>query len=185
MAVIEPTLQATVRPSIQGPWLSIAPVDIGRDERLVANVAAFVTVERDGEPFMRLDIYEIQPEARVFAEATIWSGFVVVGFGERAHFVSLADRTVVTLQLNGYFGHLYPTADRLLIADARGLVCVDRRGAAAWARDDLAIDGVLVSAVEDGVVIGDGEWNPPGDWRSFRVRLSSGERVDVAPEEPR
>lgn len=180
MALTEPTVTATVRPCIDGRWLSLRPVDVDRGGRLGAAVAAFVTIDRDGEPFMRLDVYETGPEARVFEEAIIWSGFAVVGFGERTHLVALTERTVLTLRLNGYFGHLYPTGDRLLIADARGLVCVDRAGTVTWARDDLAIDGVLVTAVEDGIVVGEGEWDPPGDWRPFRIRLATGDRVEGA-----
>jgi hypothetical protein len=38
-------------------------------------------------------------------------------------------------------------------------------------------DGVVVVAIDDNVVLGQGEWDPPGGWRPFQVSLESGETL--------
>lgn len=43
--------------------------------------------------------------------------------------------------------------------------------------DDLGLEGVIVNSVEDGIVRGEGEWDPPGGWRPFSLRLDTGQFV--------
>ena len=50
----------------------------------------------------------------------------------------------------------------------------DRNGSIVWQSTELGVDGVVVSGVADGVIEGEGEWDPPGGWRRFRILLSSG-----------
>ena len=143
--------------------------------------ATYVTVERDdGGPLVRVDVYEREAACYAFEEVVAWSDFIVIGFGRRVHFVSPNTWSVATIALSGYFGHLYPLAEHLLVADARYLHCFDRAGAPLWRSDVLGIDGVTVERVIDEVIEDDGEWDPPGGWRPFRILLSSGE---LAPTE--
>ena len=90
------------------------------------------------------------------------------------HFVSRASGMSALSRLGGYFGHLYPLHERLLVADAERLHCFDRNGSIVWQSTELGIDGVVVSGVADGVIEGEGEWDPPGRWQRFRMLLSSG-----------
>ncbi len=109
-----------------------------------------------------------------FQEAIVWSDFVVIGFGGRVHFASLATLEVTTVALSGHFGHLYPLPEHLLVADAEYLRCFDKAGAMLWRSAELGIDGVIVDRVADGIIEGQGECDPPGGWRAFRILLSSG-----------
>jgi hypothetical protein len=167
--------ECTFRTAIDRLWIEMSPVRIG--DAGFGAPSVYVTVERDGVPVARLDVYEREPAHYAFQEAIVWSDFVVIGFGGRAHLVSRTTRDVVTIALSGYFGHLYPLPEHLLIADREYLRCFDRTGAALWHSAELGIDGVIVDRVADGVIEGEGEWDPPGGWRSFRLRLSSGEVV--------
>lgn len=42
---------------------------------------------------------------------------------------------------------------------------------------DLGIDGVLVTVIDNGVVGGEAELDPPGGWKPFRVDLETGAKV--------
>jgi hypothetical protein len=90
------------------------------------------------------------------------------------HLVSPASISVATFPLSGYFGHLYVLEDRLLVADAERLHCFDREGSVLWRSAELGVDGVIVRNVADGIIEGEGEWDPPGGWEPFRILLSSG-----------
>jgi hypothetical protein len=82
---------------------------------------------------------------------------------------------VSSLDLGSYFGRLYAGDSYLLAASAERLFRIGLDGTLLWASDPLGLDGVVVSCVAGGVVKGEGEWDPPGGWRPFRVCLDAGE----------
>jgi len=84
-------------------------------------------------------------------------------------------RIAQTIRCDGYFGHFYVVGDRLLVATATELICFGEDADLIWKRSNLAIDGVIVDGIGDGVIEGQGEWDPPGGWRTFRLLLSTGE----------
>ena len=118
-----------------------------------------------------------QSAIHVFQEALVWAGHLVVGFGEAVHIISLASHAVSSHFLDGYFGHLYATKDALLVSDAAYLWRMTADGSIAWRSAPLGIDGVVVTAVEDDVVRGEGEYDPPGGWKPFRVALATGRPI--------
>jgi len=81
------------------------------------------------------------------------------------------------IMLGSYFAAFYAAQDYLLVASGEGLLRLSSRGEVMWRASGLGIDGVLVSMVEDSLVKGDGEWDPPGGWRPFVLRLDSGEML--------
>ena len=48
-------------------------------------------------------------------------------------------------------------------------------GLIEWKSDLVGIDGVIVQDIHGNTIEGVGEWDPPGDWQPFRVRLDSGQ----------
>jgi hypothetical protein len=100
---------------------------------------------------------------------------LVVGWGECLYLVRLDTQAVSTIDLGYYFSHLYPADDHLLVASGERLFRIDGDGTVAWSSGDVGLDGVIVEQVKDGVVEGQGEWDPPGGWRPFRLSLGSGE----------
>jgi hypothetical protein len=132
----------------------------------------WVSVECDGNPVARIDVYS--ENNGPFTELMVWGAFVVLGLGQTVHLIDPLSRQTWNLGCDDYFGHLYPAGDRLLIASASALNCVDAQARVVWRREHLGIDGVVVEAVEGGIVAGKGEWDPPGGWRSFRLFLATG-----------
>jgi hypothetical protein len=172
-------LRVELRATIEAPWTALDPIDVGEVSSGRGTPSVYVTVQEDGEPVFRIDVHEHEPACYAFEAAIAWAGFVVIGFGSRVHFVSTRTRHATTIPLSGYFGYVYPQGDRLLVADASYLRCFDSDGALLWRSKELGIDGVVVSAVADGIIEGQGEWDPPGGWVPFRVDLVTGARVDV------
>jgi hypothetical protein len=137
----------------------------------------FVVVESSEGPLLRVDLYGSGDECFAFEEVCLWSGFVVIGWGHRVYLVELRTRAVSSFDLGRYFGHLYPAAQYLLVASAECLFRIEPDGSLLWRTDVLGIDGVVVDQVADGVIRGQGEWDPPGGWRPFRVCLNTGQLV--------
>lgn len=169
--------KAALQSEIDGPWLLIDPIRVGRVPIGGPTPDAFVTIERDGVPFARTDAFAGERSAP-FEQVVVFGRFVVLGWCDVVHLIDPLTRQTRSIQLeryfDGYFSHLYPLDDRLLIAAAQSLILLDERGAILWRRGDLGIDGVVVNEVTNGVIIGEGEWDPPGGWRPFRVELSTG-----------
>lgn len=91
--------------------------------------------------------------------------------------VSIADCSVVTVHLGlgfGYFGHLYPTPDYLLIASGERLFRMEPDRAILWRTAVLAADGVLVHNCGPPVIVGEAEQDPPGGWAPFAVSAADG-----------
>jgi hypothetical protein len=131
-----------------------------------------VTVEQDGTPLARIDAWPLF--SGPITQIVTWEKFVVFGWNDQVHIVNPITREVISFPCDGYFGHLYPIAEQLLIADASCLISIDRRGARLWKSVRLGIDGVTVDRVKNGIIIGQGEWDPPGSWRPFRLTLTNG-----------
>ena len=100
----------------------------------------------------------------------------MIGFGSRAHVVNIKDHGFHTIALEGYFGSILPTGYKLLICSAERIYGLKQDGQLTWVSEPLGIDGVVVEGFTDGIIHGQGEWDPPGGWQSFQVELASGRR---------
>lgn len=80
--------------------------------------------------------------------------------------------TEVTVEF--YFGSFYPLPDSLLVCSGTRLYRLSPTGELMWTSPELGIDGVIVSEVRDGLILGEGEWDPPGGWLPFQISLATG-----------
>jgi hypothetical protein len=161
--------------SIDSPWLSMTPSRIGDIPAGLGTPSKFILVELAGRPALRVDAYPSSEECFVFNDAMLWHSFLVVGWGDCAYLIGIESGAVTKHRLGAYFGHFYVNDDSLLIASCDRLWRIDTDGSVQWKSDTLGIDGVLVSDVDDGVISGQGEWDPPGGWQPFRIMLESGQ----------
>lgn len=166
--------RTTILTTLDPAWSEMVPIPLGRIPGGRDTPDCFVTVESNDGPALRVDLYRSSEECFAFQEACVWSGLVVLGWGNRVYLLDPPTRLVSSLNLGSYFGHLYPGEGWLLVASGERLFRVDRDGTLCWQSDVLGIDGVVVHQVIDGVVQGDGEWDPPGGWQPFQIDLSSG-----------
>lgn len=173
-AMITVSMQKAVEPA----WLNITSRIVGERGAVTGSTPdSYVTVALQEAPYLRIDVYGgLEPECTTFQEALYWRGWIVIGFGERIHLVPITaeDRDIKTLFLGDYFSALYPTDGYLLAASGTRLFRVTVTGEIAWKTEWLGVDGVLVSDIQDGIICGQGEHDPPGGWRPFEVDLATG-----------
>ena len=161
---------------IDAPWTKLEPVRVGAISSGFGTPDIYVLVEDDGSPLVRIDVYADEAD-HTFQDVLVWEGFVVIGFGHVVHLVGYRNSEAVTLRLDNYFARLYPGAGWLIVASSERLFRINPDGRIAWKTETLGLDGVVVDATDDNVVLGQEEWDPPGGWRPFQVSLKSGETL--------
>lgn len=110
-----------------------------------------------------------------FREAVISENLLLVGHEEHFYLYDLkAKNSLLVLEMNGYFGHLYIDKQHFFVADAEGLFCIERNGSIVWHSKNLGIDGVIVEKFTDSQIYGSGEWDPPGGWKDFVLDRKTG-----------
>lgn len=159
---------------IDSPWLVFTPITFASSRVRVSAPDFYVTVCVDDEPTTLIGIEVHDEDCRCFNEAIFWSGLVVVGYGERVYVASLGGEIKKERHLGSYFGQLYPYEQFVLVASAERVLAIGPDGDVLWESEQVGIDGVVVHALESGVISGCGEWDPPGGWRSFRLRAADG-----------
>lgn len=114
-----------------------------------------------------------------FKEATISENILIVGHEEHFYLYNLASQqNMLTLQMDGYFGHFYLQDDYIYVADSGTLFCLDKKGKTIWRNTNLGIDGVIIIEFTDNEIYGSGEWDPPGGWVDFILDLRTGRKVE-------
>lgn len=139
----------------------------------------------DGSQF-RIDFPESAGYS-YFQEVGLTEGFVFIGFGEFVFVFALATKSISAYELNGYFGHLYSAEElnassmdfAMLVCSASEVLSFSALGGLQWTARNLAVDGVLVESVKDGVIFGTAEWDPPGGWQSFALAIKTGELLQT------
>lgn len=81
------------------------------------------------------------------------------------------------VRLERYFAAFYSREDYLLAASADALLRMTADGKVLWKTRGLGLDGVTINRVGNGCVEDQGEWDPPGGWRPFKLQLESGKVV--------
>lgn len=163
-------------------WLQLPPIRVGRLPQGRGTPDRYVTFADDKQSLLRVDVYAYGPDCFAFEEAIIWRGNLLIGFGSHVHAVALSDHSTVTVSLDAYFGHLYPTPEYLLIASGERLLRMEADRSILWKTDTLAIDGVVIHDAGPPIIRGDAEHDPPGGWEPFTISAANGrvERGDEA-----
>ena len=167
-------IDVTIQDRIDRPWTQTRPIGLGSIPKGLGTPDRYVTVSANGKPHMLIDMYADSDHAHIFEKALIWCDFVTIGFGHCVYLVELESHGIKTFDLGNYFSQLYPAKGYLLIASAEHLLRVESSGSVKWSSQRLGIDGVKIDCVEDGIIKGEGEWDPPGGWKPFKVHLDSG-----------
>ncbi len=138
----------------------------------------YVAISDDAQPLLRVDIYRSRPECLAFQEAIVWNRRIFVGYGETVYIIDplqpITSSEIFLSGFAGYFSGFYPGSDYLLVASGESLLRLTHDGRVLWVAHGVGLDGVVVRSVENGVIHGEGEWDPPGGWKPFAVHLDSG-----------
>lgn len=159
---------------IHEPWTDMEPIRIGHIPFGFGTPDQYICLTQHGDPVLRVDAYPNLDEIHPCKDAIIWSGFLVVGWGHHTYLIDVESGLIIDLSLGAYYCDMDAGDEYLLVASGEHLFRIRHDGTIAWQSEPLGIDGVVVHEVQDGIVWGDGEWDPPGGWRPFRVYLDSG-----------
>jgi hypothetical protein len=158
---------------IHEPWLKMKPIRIGSVPKALGTPDLFFMVIKDKQPLLRVDYYK-GDECYCFEEAIIWNDHLAIGIGHCVFLVDIESRKVLQWDLGCYFGSFFPQKDYLLAASAQKIQRINPDGTLRWISNDIGIDGVRIDRIEDDIIHGEGEWDPPGGWKPFRVELDTG-----------
>jgi hypothetical protein len=101
-------------------------------------------------------------------------GFVIVNRGA-AYFFRPPEPETWSFIADRVSGHWFDTVNQLeILASHDSLYAVALNGRVAWQRRHVAIDGIEVDALLDGVLLGHGCYDPPDKWVPFAIRCSDG-----------
>lgn len=147
--------------------------------------AARVGIQIDATRRVRFDLPSDAGHS-AFQDLRCIDGTVFVGVGESVFVIQALEQTSNRIHLEDYFGHLYVPEDfglpsmgfGVLVASGTALFNLTATGELLWCTRDLAVDGVQVSDVRDGLIFGSAELDPPGGWKPFVLNLITGERQD-------
>ncbi len=157
-------------------WASLPSITIGQRSPVSGPPAVHVLIRHGDAPLARVDVHAAVDDP--FREAVVWGSFVVIAFGDRLHFVSIPTCTVTTYPVKTYVGHFHAVAGRLVVTDAERIYCFDHTGTLLWKSVTLGAHGVLLNRIEGDRVEGQGEWNAPYGWQTFKIHLWSGMLFD-------
>jgi hypothetical protein len=170
-----PHIEVTLQSTIEVPWTEVPVLCVGAVPPGQGTPDLYVTLQVDGRLRLRADVYGTPGnEGFPFQDAAAWQGRVVIGFGHRVHAVCPQSLEVRMLELGSYFGSFHLCEERLLVASAERVYCLDAEGILAWTSDPVGVDGVVNHRVADGRIEGAGDWDPPGGWVPFTLVLASG-----------
>jgi hypothetical protein len=157
------------------PWLSVDAVAMSTVPKTGRTPDRYVLIERDGAPLLRGDIYVHEPQAYPFEDVEVWNDFVVAGYGGAVYCLHTRTRQTYRHALSGYFGHLYVEPTYCLATGASDILRLNPDGTLMWRRDGCAMDGILIDRVDGDAITGSAQWDPPDDWRPFKLSLETGQ----------
>jgi hypothetical protein len=165
--------------TIDSPWTTMPPLRLGKVRSGLGTPDLFVTISDGDRALLRVDLYgDSSSETFTFQDVVVWFERVFVGYGHRVYVIEPKTQLTSEIFLGtgcGYFGAFYAGQDYLLVASGERLLRLAPDGEILWNTPNLGLDGVNVKSVENGLVQGEGEWDPPSNGKAFVLRLDSGE----------
>ncbi|MBS1627958.1 MAG: hypothetical protein JSR09_04230 [Bacteroidetes bacterium] len=125
-------------------------------------------------------LYQIkyQIHSSSFKEVMKIKNILAVGHEEYFYLYNTTTNTnILSLTMNGYFGHLYYNTKIFYVTDATGIYCINKTGNIIWHNDELGIDGVIINDFIDNTIVGNGDFDPPGGWIDFSINKETGIKI--------
>jgi hypothetical protein len=110
-------------------------------------------------------------------ENLVWESWLVESDYGRLSFTPLGGGTSIICEIGSYTGYFYPLGHILLVASNAHLLCFGAQAQLIWQSGCLGIDGVVVNEVKNGVIYGEGEYDPPGGWKPFQLDFPTGKHT--------
>lgn len=170
-----------VSTTVTPEWLSDTPrIAVGRVPANGPTADRFIRVgDVSGNRWLLIELFGVSAFDIVQGEVVRWGPWLIVMAGDQVGWISLVGYSnIAWRQLQSYGMSVHQTSALLLVVSGRGIDAYGRDMRQRWSNQNLGLDGVIISDVdqEAGVIRGAGEWDPPGGWHDFAVSLESGDR---------
>lgn len=182
------TLQATYleQPTPGNETEGVSIIDVNpfgtngkKDRRLL--------ISKNAEPILILQLYVRADEdgwliSSAFSEFLLNDSHMAIICGDHFHIIDLTTHSFKSHPLGDYVGHIYSIPDvhserlydRVMVTTYCHVFLIDMAAGILWKSGQCAIDGVIITSIENDTVFGFGEWDPPGGWESFKLDLKTG-----------
>ncbi|GHO79474.1 hypothetical protein KSD_72450 [Ktedonobacter sp. SOSP1-85] len=144
--------QVAIKRTIERPWTTMEPLRLGNVPKGLGTPTFYCTVSYKEEPYLEEEPYLLlclYGSQSYFADARIWHQWLVVGFGSYIYFLSLEKPSQQIFWNIVYFCTLYPAGEYLLATSIGKVLCFDRDTQLLWYSEEVSMDGVSISSVQD------------------------------------
>ncbi|EOW6643775.1 hypothetical protein ACOZ0N_000661 [Cronobacter muytjensii] len=182
--------------TLQATWLEQPKPGDEREAVSIINVNPFgangeknrrLLISKGGEPIVILQLY-IRADEDGWLISSAFCGFLLnesqaaIICGDHFHVVEMTTHSFRSHPLGDYVGHIYSVPDihsdrlhnRVLVTTYCHVFLMDIAAGILWKSRQCAIDGVIITSIENETVLGLGEWDPPGGWEPFKLDLKTG-----------
>ena len=182
------TLQATYieQPTLGDETEGISIIDVNpfgtngeKDRRLL--------IRKNAEPILILQLYVRADEdgcliSSAFSEFLLNDSHIAIICGDHFYVIDITTHSFKSHSLGDYVAHIYsiPSVhsdrlhDQVVVTTYCHVFLIDIATDILWKSSQCAIDGVIITSIENDTVFGLGEWDPPGGWESFKLDLKTG-----------
>ena len=163
----------------------ILSVQKGEQDSETKQPGIYATLLNSDEILYTYKIYQTEKDYFLYNKYIFWNSWIVIGCGGHVHFIKDLNN-LRTFSLGNtsfsYFMEFYTSEefseeigeDFLLVASGTSLSLFNEKAVLVWQVPELAVDGINVSKIEDSVIYGSSEQDPPGGWVEFEVKLTDG-----------
>lgn len=147
----------------------------------------WLLISKNDDPILILALYVRADEdgwlvSSAFSEFLINESHIAIICGDHFDVFDMATHSLRSYSLGDYVGHIYSIPDihsdrlhnRVLVATYCHVFLIDLAAGILWKTRPCAIDGVIITSIENNTVSGLGEWDPPDGWEPFKLDLNTG-----------
>lgn len=160
-------------------WKNVPEVRAGWSRKSPSDPRRHVLVRHAGHALLRIALYGNDEDSIHTEQSASWGNLLALGWGHRVSVIEVNTRHAREYPLGAPFVSMRQLEHGLglLVASAERLFLINREGALEWQSDVLGVSRLEITEIADGFIFGQGEWDPPGGWKPFQVRLNSGHTV--------
>lgn len=107
-----------------------------------------------------------------FNDAVIFSDYLILGnYTNGVYIINLKKIEVQRVAIEGYFGYFELTDDILYVLGCSNILAFDRNLQLIWKSGDIAVDGITLEKIENGIITVNCEIDPPGGWIQRKIKI--------------
>jgi hypothetical protein len=170
------SLKAVFRDFPSGIYSGVRNILISGEDSKGYDNQMFVIIYENENEVLNLEI-RFANACTPFQQIEFINDLIIIGYQEHLYLYNLARSIVSQYKMDIYFCRIYCFENGFIVTSATNLLCFDSSANLKWTSQHLGIDGVIVKSIEHGIIVGEGEWDPPGAWKDFRISLESGDYI--------